>query len=104
LTIVVAVIFRLKNDLETDNVEPLSVITIGAVRAKKNVLSTFAATTNMASEVSTKVNVHIVQTKSRWADSATGIGGGGEEETFGSDTLELKVLSSPVGTQDHVSQ
>ncbi|KAJ7778987.1 hypothetical protein B0H16DRAFT_1711339 [Mycena metata] len=103
LSVIVAVLFRLKADTETDNFEPLSVVTIGAVRgraAKKFGLSTIGQTTTMGD--TTRVNVDIVRTNERWNDSTThhnledGIDKFGET-TDGPDRVELKVISAPHG-------
>ncbi|KAJ7930552.1 hypothetical protein B0H13DRAFT_1702687 [Mycena leptocephala] len=98
LPVMVAVVFKLKSDSENDNLEPLSVVTIGAMRAKKDLTTTFGSTT--MGDGATRLNVHVLQTNSRWTDSTTGIDAKGDEfdrrveETGAADTMELKVLST----------
>ncbi|KAJ7018982.1 hypothetical protein C8F04DRAFT_1149227 [Mycena alexandri] len=81
LSVIVAILFRLKAENETDNIAPLSVVTIGAVRA--TMMDT------------TKVDVQIVHEHDGWNESTpTGIGNGGTNEfgeNDGPDRLELKV-------------
>jgi len=94
LPVIVAVVFRLKTDSESDNVAPLSgIVTIGSARNRRNGRSgqttTFGTTTLGGSEVGTKLNVHIVQTNSQWGDT-TKVGG----DDYGKDTVELKSMSN----------
>ncbi|KAJ7018954.1 hypothetical protein C8F04DRAFT_1324694 [Mycena alexandri] len=102
LAVIVAVVFRLKTDSETDNIEPLSVVTIGSARARpKNLgLSTLGAMTTQMDDT-TKINVHIVHTNDRWTKSTpTGVDDEGVNKFVvndGPDRLELKVLSAQHG-------
>ncbi|KAJ7040558.1 hypothetical protein C8F04DRAFT_1032308 [Mycena alexandri] len=102
LPVIVAVVFRLKADAETDNTEPLSVVTIGAIRDRPRnlALSTLGATTTQMGDT-THVNVHIVHTNDKWTESTpTGIDDEGFDkltENQGPDRLELKVLSTQHG-------
>ncbi|KAJ7737559.1 hypothetical protein B0H16DRAFT_1529755 [Mycena metata] len=93
LSVVVAVLSRAKGDhSETDNVEPLSHVTISGSsrgRPKNPGLSTLATTDNTQ-----KVNVHIVQTTDRWAE--LGMDDDGTHKfphNDGPDRMEMKVLS-----------
>jgi hypothetical protein len=66
------------------------------MRAKKELTTTFGSTT--MGDGATRLNVHVLQTNSRWADSTTGIDAKGDEvdrrAEATSDTVELKVLST----------
>ncbi|KAJ7885755.1 hypothetical protein B0H14DRAFT_2338562, partial [Mycena olivaceomarginata] len=86
LPVLVAVIFRLKSDSESDNVEPFSTVFFAATRSKKDASSTVGET---RTDGGTKIDVHITQTDSRWTDSADD-----GDEAVGSDKLELKPLST----------
>ncbi|KAJ7017550.1 hypothetical protein C8F04DRAFT_1155496 [Mycena alexandri] len=98
LSVIVAIMFRLKAENETDNIAPPSVVTIGAVRGRKKfAATTFGGTTMMGGTTmldTTKVDVHIVHEHDGWNESTpTGIGNGGTnefDENDGPDRLELK--------------
>ncbi|KAF7340300.1 hypothetical protein MVEN_01949100 [Mycena venus] len=90
LPVLVVVIFQLKSDSETDNVEPISAVIFA--RSKKHaLLSTFGATTTQI-QGGTKMDVHIVETSNKWTDDDSGVEGG--DEPVGSNKVELKVVST----------
>ncbi|KAJ7605107.1 hypothetical protein DFH06DRAFT_260841 [Mycena polygramma] len=69
LSVIVAVIFRLRPDNESDNTEPVSVATIGAMRggAQRHTVSTMGATVTGGPQI----NVQLVQTNGGWNDTAS---------------------------------
>ncbi|KAK7064919.1 hypothetical protein R3P38DRAFT_61350 [Favolaschia claudopus] len=99
LPALVAVIFRVKSDSDSDNLEPFSITVFNpSNRTKRDILSTFGASTMPTSQASeTKLNVKIVRTT--WIEDLDGYHGRqdsvsstakvlGEMKSFGSrDTL-----------------
>ncbi|KAJ7605106.1 hypothetical protein DFH06DRAFT_1348848 [Mycena polygramma] len=75
LSVIVAVIFRLRPDNESDNTEPVSVNTIGAMRGarQQHPLSTMGATVTGLG--GTQINVQLVQTDGGWNDTTSGFEG-----------------------------
>ncbi|KAJ6472838.1 hypothetical protein C8R47DRAFT_720390 [Mycena vitilis] len=73
LSVIVAVVFRLRPDNESDNTEPVSVNTIGAPRGarQRHPLSTMGAIDTGGTEI----DVQLGQTEGGWNDTASGFEG-----------------------------
>ncbi|KAJ6457014.1 hypothetical protein C8R47DRAFT_185371 [Mycena vitilis] len=101
LSVIVAVIYRLRPENESDNTEPVSVTTIGGRgRKQRHPLSTMGATVTAG----TQINVHIVQTNGGWNDTISGVESANNDRqkrdpspNHTSDPLELDELKASGG-------